>query len=338
MVPVLMDMMKSKNLEIYILTEGGREHGCGHIVRCSALYEAFVSIGTNVNLIINGDDSCKNKLGTYINWIDQVVIQHECSDNVVLIMDSYNASRKTIELYNKSYSNIALIDDTLSIDVNHGVVINPTNFFEYIAHKCNPNINYIKGRDLILLRKEFWEVPRYFVRDKIDNITITMGANDLRRISFKLASFLNSNFNIRNISIVRNDETISSTDAHSNSKNVCIRKNLSAIEMRDLMCQSDLVISGGGQTLYELARIGVPAIAVCLIENQAAAIKAFIDDEFILQFIQWDDQDLMEKVRKSYLFYSEKDTRKRASMAGNRCVDGMGAIRLANRIMEYYNA
>ena len=42
----------------------------------------------------------------------------------------------------------------------------------------------------------------------------------------------------------------------------------SSAEMRDAMEQTDLAVASGGVTLYELASIGVPTIAVILVENQ----------------------------------------------------------------------
>jgi spore coat polysaccharide biosynthesis predicted glycosyltransferase SpsG len=328
--------MKYKELEIYILTEGGQS-GCGHIARCSALYEAFVSIKVRVKLIINSNDSCKVESYICKNWLNKVVVRSKPNNNTVLIMDSYHLNKEIIGMYRKLFNKIILIDDALSVNIDQGVVINPTNYFKYIAHKCKSNVSYIKGSNLILLRKEFWRVEKYSIRDSIGTVTITMGANDFRDISFKLALYLNRKFKISNLSIITNTDSMSFTENFKKFKNIHLRKDLLAGEMRDLMFQSDLVISGGGQTLYELARIGVPTVAICLIKNQAASIKAFVDDGYIQEFIQWNDADLMEKVRKLYLFYKDKDEREKVSIAGKRCVDGMGAIRLADKINKLYN-
>ncbi len=44
--------------------------------------------------------------------------------------------------------------------------------------------------------------------------------------------------------------------------------------MRDVMLSSDVAISAGGQTLYELARTGTPTVAVSVADNQKKNVEA----------------------------------------------------------------
>ena len=44
--------------------------------------------------------------------------------------------------------------------------------------------------------------------------------------------------------------------------------------LRDLMMESDLAVCAGGQTTYELAVTGTPAVAMDVFENQAHGVQA----------------------------------------------------------------
>ena len=52
----------------------------------------------------------------------------------------------------------------------------------------------------------------------------------------------------------------------------------------------DLAISASGQTLYELACIGVPTIAIGIIDNQKNNIKNWINQGFIEYAGCWNDE------------------------------------------------
>ena len=63
-------------------------------------------------------------------------------------------------------------------------------------------------------------------------------------------------------------------------------------QMLEAMESTDLAISSAGQTLYELARVGVPTIAVGVVDNQINNIKNWQKQGFIEFAGFWDDEDL----------------------------------------------
>ncbi|HQF37072.1 MAG TPA: hypothetical protein PLL26_05540 [Candidatus Dojkabacteria bacterium] len=62
-------------LKVFILTEGGKNIGFGHITRCTALYQAFEEKGIIPKFIVNGDESVLDLLKDLnyrlLNWIDK---------------------------------------------------------------------------------------------------------------------------------------------------------------------------------------------------------------------------------------------------------------------------
>jgi len=101
----------------------------------------------------------------------------------------------------------------------------------------------------------------------------------------------------------------------------------------ELFNEVDLVITAGGQTLYELARIGLPAIAIKVAENQNLNILGWEKTGF-LQFLgNWDKLSpelLCTAIEKSL----SMDTRYAMQQAGLARIDGLGARRTIDIVIE----
>ena len=62
------------------------------------------------------------------------------------------------------------------------------------------------------------------------------------------------------------------------------------------MGQVDLAVSAAGQTLYELAQMGVPTIAIQVADNQKDNIEGWLKAGFIHFAGEWDDAKLVENL------------------------------------------
>ena len=107
----------------------------------------------------------------------------------------------------------------------------------------------------------------------------------------------------------------------------------SAAKMKEIMFESDIAISAGGQTLYELARIGVPTIAVTVAENQLRNVQNWQKEGFVEQAGGWANEDLMEKIEQSIELLQDYTTRKNKKKAGNKLIDGSGSMEIVKRVL-----
>jgi spore coat polysaccharide biosynthesis predicted glycosyltransferase SpsG len=101
--------------------------------------------------------------------------------------------------------------------------------------------------------------------------------------------------------------------------------------MVNFMLKADLCISGGGQTTYELARVGVPTIGICFAENQLNNL-IYGQKEGYLEFAGWfDDKELLVRIEE---FLMDLNYEKRVKMKkfGEKSVDGRGVRRLLKAI------
>jgi len=108
-------------MKVFILTEGGKDIGFGHITRCLSLYQAFEERGIRPKFIINGDNNSEYLLNganyQLLNWIEKPGKIFELIKNAdIAIIDSYLAD---ISFYNTLSDLLKLpvyIDDNKRLD------------------------------------------------------------------------------------------------------------------------------------------------------------------------------------------------------------------------------
>lgn len=326
-------------MNILILTEGGKDYGFGHVARCSSIFQAFQEYGILPKFVVNGDESVKSILSDIdveiINWIDDFSF---ISGADIVVIDSYFAD---LDFYNKLSENIPLVvyvDDNNRLNYPKGIVVNGTLNVSNINYSRRENIKYLVGNEFIPLRKDFWNIPKLKINDSIENILITMGGNDLRNLTPKILKLLNNNLPEVNKKVIIADSFNNVHEIESlKNDTVELIYSPNSGEIIDAMDSVDLTISASGQTLYELACIGVPTIAIGIIDNQKNNIKNWINQGFIEYAGCWNDENLLGRVLDKIEFLKDKNIRYDKRLLGIRAVDGKGSLKIAKGILnEFY--
>jgi spore coat polysaccharide biosynthesis predicted glycosyltransferase SpsG len=104
-------------------------------------------------------------------------------------------------------------------------------------------------------------------------------------------------------------------------------------EIHELMWEADLAVSGGGQTLYELAVCGTPAVALTLGDDQIRNIAGFKKANVCLSAGRPADPEF-EDILSDHLttLYQDCDQRREMQMNGTSLVDGDGVLRVADHV------
>jgi spore coat polysaccharide biosynthesis predicted glycosyltransferase SpsG len=105
--------------------------------------------------------------------------------------------------------------------------------------------------------------------------------------------------------------------------------------MRALMLKADIAVSGGGQTLYELAATATPTVAVRMAGNQTRNVSGLQASGVLAWAGDVQDGDLESRVRTRVRRLAE-NPQERAAMAaaGRSLVDGRGAERVAAAVLN----
>mgnify|MGYP006432842393 FL=1 len=326
-----------------VLTEGGKKSGFGHITRCVSICNEFNKKGFKINFIVYGDHSIKNTLNNFkfsvTNCIgdfykDELAIKN----SLVVLIDSIKISKVDILKILSLNNNVIHIDDEKQYNiVNNGFILDWTinRFKKSTVSHASKNVTYLTGSKYIPLRKEFYNSPKYVVNITVKKVLLTFGGSDVRNITPKILGFLVDNYtNIEKKVIIgsscKNIENIKKIS----DKNTSIVIGASAESMARSMYDSDVAIASGGQTLYELAKIGVPTIAIILVDNAVDDTIGWESVGFLKNIGWFDDKNLLKNLSNEFFLLQDEKERKKMSKAGTSSVQGNGAKLIADEVMR----
>lgn len=324
-------------MKVVILTEGGKDYGFGHVARCSSIYQAFMHFNISPNFIVNGDESVKS-IFKDIELADWLNDYSDVFRSDIIVIDSYLAD---LDYYTKLSNEVPLvvyIDDNNRLEYPKGIVVNGTLDVSNMNYPERENVKNLVGKDFIPLRKDFWDIHKLKINDSIENILITMGGNDLRNLTPKLLRLLNEKYLGVNKKVIIADSFNNVSEIQSLvNDTVELIYSPDSGEIIDIMQSCDLAISASGQTLYELACVGVPTIAIGIIDNQKNNIKNWTNQGFIEYAGCWSDKNLSDNVLSSIELLQNKNIRYDKRLLGIQAVDGKGSLNIVKNILnEFY--
>lgn len=328
------------NLKVYIIAEGSAEIGFGHLSRCTSLYQGFLEKGISPIFIINGDDTIKqlisNKKSILFDWVKESdKLFDEINGADIAIIDSYLANRSLYEKISQIVKIPIFIDDNLRLDYPLGIIINGSVFAKKLNYPDKQGMTYLLGSEYLMLKKEFWNVPAKNINKDLKKIMITFGGEDIRNLTPGiLEKLINSFPNInKRVIIGRGFQNLKEIEK-------LIDKNCELIfypatdEMINIMMESDIAISAGGQTLYELASIGVPAISVAVVENQQINAKTCAELGFNYYAGWWEDKKIYEKISNYVLKLKNMEIRKEMIELGQKFIKPDGTREIIDFLIK----
>ena len=328
-------------MKIFILTEGGDGVGFGHITRCVSISQAFSKEGIEADFIVNSDESVvdllKGKKYELYDWIkNKENLTKLISKDDIVVVDSYLANKHCYEELYLMAGSLVCIDDNNRLDYPNSIVLNGSIGAEKMEYK-NKNASYLLGIKYFPMRDVFWDFEEKKISDKIENLMITFGGDDKRSMTGAIMKML-----VKNFSKVHKKVIVGKSFKDSEKLKTLKDINTELIYhptvdiMKEVMANSDIAISACGQTLYELAKMGLPTIGICIAENQSQNIKGWKDAGF-LEYIGWyKDENLESSLNKTLFKLENKKERESRSKIGKNHIDGQGAIRAVNRILEIH--
>lgn len=336
-------------MKAVILTEGSTEKGFGHITRCSALVEAFRAASVNCTLVIDGDASVKQVLNGQSailgDWIHNKKIRAAVLQNCdCVIIDSYHAPLSLYKEINARVPLLVCIDDYDRLAYPKRSIILKV---EWQPHGHDRSLKKIQGPrhttiwHELILRKEFFNAAVRRVNASVQQIFISLGATDVQSITplvlealtqiqptWHMNTIIGPGFRKKNATRI--------TKISKTKKHIHIFQNVSAKKIMQLMNQSDLAITGAGQTLNELARVGLPAIAIIVANNQVRNAHTWKKHGCIITIDGRSENSgtIKRELSTSVSSISPFLQRKKMSAAGRKLVDGKGAQRVVQEIIK----
>jgi len=194
---------------------------------------------------------------------------------------------------------------------------------------------YLLGCSYACLRVPFWRVTSHRPAN-VERILVMFGSSDIRGLTTPALKTITAKFPGISVDAVMGLHVVEREVAEAFADHpVTFYSLLDAVAIRRLMLECDIAIVGGGQTLYELAACGAPAVAIELVDNQRDDLQRFAAAGLIDLAGHWQDYDLWGKVAGAVerLRAAPEELARRACL-GQALIDGHGARRLAKQLAD----
>lgn len=276
---------------LFIRADANPEIGSGHIMRCLTIAKVLQEKGQQV-IFVTADHNAKeiiekqgfhyiclesiwNSLEMELPRFKQLISEYEVR---AVLIDSYFVTQNYLQQI-KEITKVAYIDDLNEILCPVNLLINYNAYAADMGYelKYPSDTRLLLGCKYVPLRREFAHKGRREPH-KWKDILITTGGGDQYNIAGHLAEAIRRErelddmvihivvgpFN-KHISVLEEMQAV--------NKNISLHHNVKV--MSELMINSDLAISAGGSTIYELCACGIPTISFSYADNQWKVVKKF---------------------------------------------------------------
>lgn len=330
-------------MQVYILTEGGDNSGLGHIMRCSALYHAFREKGISPLMVVDGDAEAEKAL-TGKNYLlkDWKADDIEVQEEDLIVIDSYQAGEDIYYHLARQIKLLVCLDDTNRMNYPPGIVLNSLMDAEKL-YSPREQISYLLGTEYALLRRSFQKNSARMIRPQIKDCMITLGGQDQMNLMPEMIKHLQSTYpHLLIKAVIGNSFKNRAEIEQIKGENTILVDSPDGEEMAALMTDADLAISAGGQTLFELACLGTPSLAIALAENQVnqimslekAGITCGVGSLLYKDKLNWDV--FLGQLDGQIDKLAGLDIRTAMSKRGCDLIDGKGSIRAVEKILEIF--
>jgi UDP-2,4-diacetamido-2,4,6-trideoxy-beta-L-altropyranose hydrolase len=327
---------------IGVRTEGGGGIGLGHVRRCLSLAEALRARGAAVTFLVNGEGVAET-ITAEGYAAQQISVDRDLAETLdaarrlnahAIVADSYRFDAAYFRRLRGDGRVTAIISDHAG-EVPVDLVVNNTAGSETWPYRALPETRFLCGPQYVLLPPTFAAEPHRVYRVPIERVLITVGGADPHRLTPKLVCWTRSALGALLLDVVIGpyfgDDVVRGVE---NENDALLVLHRTPSDIRALMLRADLALSGGGQTLYELAATATPMVALVLADNQKENVTQLSAAGVLVAAGRHDDPDLEERLRGEMRVQADDPARRAAlGSAGRRLVDGRGAQRVADVVL-----
>jgi len=312
---------------VVFFTEGGAKFGFGHVTRCSALYDEALACGLDPRFVINGDEEVLSILGNrrveLADWHSEACIRAQLTPESFAVVDSYLADRKVYGWISEACKRALYVDDNQRMAYPAGVVVNPSLYGHMLEYPQAPGVAYLLGPQYVILRPEFRQLPPRIPRTEFQRVLVTLGGADVRNLTPMILRVLNEHYPglEKHVVVGPGFTNLEKIQSHVN-EHVVLHHQPTAVQMRDLMLACDLAVTAAGQTVHELLAIGLPFVALEVVDNQAGnlqALKSLPSGIIALSQVEISEIELSESVGRLAIRFTDQPA---------PIVDGFGVRRI----------
>ena len=331
-------------MKILFRVDGGKQLGLGHVYRCLNLAKEFkAEIAFLMKQHPSVNQLVENNYNVYVIKKDEFETTAQVIGDFepdVVVTDLLKTYDKYLKFIKDKKVFLVSIDDLNEIKFCSDIVINGTIVRKYWDYDVKKNAKVLVGPDYMILNKNFSEVNRKQrkIKKNVDSVLVSMGGSDPNNLTPKVLKALDKIKGDFKVCLVLGSAYKSNKELEDTlkqfSKKLEIKKNVE--NMAELMFNSDIAITSAGIIMYELACSGTPAIVMPQVKTQIDTANEMGKAGTLINLGL--GKDVSEKELKEGLqnLISDHHLRNKMSTKGSNLVDGRGAERVKEAILEDY--
>ena len=326
--------------------------GLGHLRRCLTLAADLRRLGADSTFLLDGDATARGVVaaaGFVVRGLDLHDDDGETAANCrqaspdAVVIDSYGYSAQKLAALAASGAAVVVLDDLAEHDLPVDIVVNAGICAERKAYRGGPATRYLLGPTYALLRPEFALPPPRAIRERAQRLLITVGGSDPHGLTARFLGWAAAALRPVTIDVVVGplfeDRTAIERAVAALPQEVTVNLHDDPSDMRALMVVADLALCGGGQTTYELAAAGTPAVATRLAANQTDNLRGLDAAGTLTWAGDVHDAGLESTVTRAIAVLNHDPQARSAMSQRGRClVDGLGSSRVARAIVDRIEA
>lgn len=328
--------MKEK---IIVLTEADEQVASGHLKECTVLTEELQKAGYSTLLWVNEDipkGFLKGISTEYVKYhrplesgIVDVISYMEQESVQLLIFNLRRVDNEVILAVKKKADVLILcIDELGHRRLDCDIIINPMIDESFGQYEGTCRKKFLGSKYLILpIKYHEWNQEEKKIKDKIEEITISMGGVDINNTTEKIVNWLQGQeLDTIKVNVVLGGgyPYLNELKSIMNSKNFSVFQNIDYLDM--LFFNSDIAFCAGGNTLHELACIGTSAIVIPTMPHEYRNGKNFENRGFGKCY--WSFEEFVSSMEDRFFENFNKEKRYMHMKAGRSCSDGCGYLRV----------
>ncbi len=339
----------SVNPTVLFRVEAGVGVGLGHLQRCLALAEALAERGARPAFLLPPSEDARGRLsaagfpGSDLSAVSgsqedaaDVVARAHAINAAIVIVDSYTVGAAYLDVLRTSGMRVVVLDDLARETLPAHVVINGGAQARSMAYRSSTgDTRFLLGPEFALLARDV--VPRT-VRPiaQVEQVLVTVGGDDPHDALVPCIEAVAA-VGALHITAVVGPFSHRGAAVHAVAERSPVPVTVieGARGLRALIAETDIAVSAGGQTLYELAVAGTPTIAVPLFDNQRGSVDALVAAGAVVAVDGFGTPGFRARLTHAVAsLCADLPARERLRAAARALVDGLGAGRAADVVLE----
>lgn len=329
--------------------DGGNLPGIsfGHIFRCLALAEELSKKNVKCIFVMRNYDESVNlvtKKGFDVIPLPRHVSENEDRVLTADIVRKSNSKKVIFDLPAICQAYLAslpasvysiVLDDTGQKAIQPNLLINGSLVETFQTYPKSPGTQFLIGPEYNILGQHFNHLPKHRIQKDVQIISIFFGGSDPTNLTTKVLQSLQHSLYTCTFQVIIGPgfQHISelSRQIEGFPGEIIVKQHVKNMAWHFL--HSDIAITAGGLTLYELAATGTPGICIPSIAHEHATAEAFQRLNILKNLGMWTDDHarfLPEALKALILDY---DLRQQMSQSGQATIDGKGCQRVIAQIL-----